>query len=350
MSLVILAPLVAAVACGGASIVPVTRATGDETSTVVFDFAERVADGRFRPDGSVYDFDSSGFSQEQLVEGWSQPERSGDRRESLAWAMARRATLNLLILDTDRKWLHFRCRPFVYDRSVQQEVAVTINGVDVGSTELQPNFTSYALAIPRSALRQGDNLVTFEFTYAEVPQEHFSTSRDRRRLAASFDYVSISASEDPPVRSGDEARSGHRAADGRLVQPNGSEVLYSVTVPADGALEYSVTEPGGSTVAATGELVIRRPATNQVLLQQRLSPGEEPWRADLSRFRRRATRSRVSWGDRGCRRQRGVGASSPSGRHRRLERVHVGTVHRHRHDARGPSRKLRWRRCDATPG
>ena len=257
----------------------------DAKRVAVLDFVDRVADGRIRPQIAGYDFSTEEHRLGLLSDGWSTPEPSPDGEVSFAWAVARKATLKLRVLNSvlnrEAAWLHFRCWPYIPQLRVQQRVRVSLNGTELGAIQARSAPHSYSLPIPERVLAVGENTLTFRFSYAETPQ---AGSNDTRTLAAAFDFVSISSSPEALPAERDVRPTTRRRVDGdRLVQPTASELVFPVIVPQRGILEYSLAP---TTTRATAELVVRRQgAAEQVILTRPTSSptlGRE--RVDLSNF------------------------------------------------------------------
>ena len=185
-------------------------------------------------------------------DGWSTPEINPADQLSFTWAIGLEATLQFYQVSRNARWLHFQCWPYVFSSTQPQSVVVTLNDVELGGVELPPGRRSYSLPVPADALTAGENTVTFRFSYAEAPQQHKEGSTDARELAAAFDYVSLSALADahPP----DMAPKEPRTTEARLEQPASSDVIFALSVPQRGELEFGIE----SSTNASAALVIRR--------------------------------------------------------------------------------------------
>ena len=246
----------------------------------VYDFAARVASGRTHVGTPGYEFGADEHRLGLLRDGWSTPEVSPENQASFTWAVGLEASLQLYHVSRNARWLHFRCWP--HGLRTDQSVIVTLNNIELGRVGLPPGRRSYSLPVLADALVVGENTVKFRFSHAEAPQQRKEDSTDARRLAAAFDYVSLStqAEAHPPDMSSNEPR----ATDGRLEQTAGSDVIFALSVPQQGELEFGIA----SSTNATAALVIRRhdeEAGEHVLFESSTTGGfRGTRRVDLSSF------------------------------------------------------------------
>ena len=278
--------LVFTVACSFSDeTVTVSRARGNAPGTLLVDFSQRPDSGVFHPDTSRYGFGTTG-AREILVEGFSTPERNG--RSEFAWAIADQARIRLRILDDDSGWLHFAAFPFVIGSSVKQTVSVRLNETAVGTVTLSPGrFADYSLPLPNGALTFGDNIITFDFSYAEAPSRMFHSATDTRTLAAAFDYIEITTNPEPADevarRTGQLERSWLTATD-RINLPSNSEVVFPIRVPAKGEIEFGlerhVDDPASVVRGEIGLRTLGGDRDEEVFFES--DSGGGPWRADLS--------------------------------------------------------------------
>jgi 4-amino-4-deoxy-L-arabinose transferase-like glycosyltransferase len=133
-------------------------------------------------------------ARQYLMKGWSFDESAGGARPfGFVWAANDDATL-LVRVENERDYqLQFRCYPFSYPGSPQQEVSVFIGDAFVQQVVLQEGWQTYTLDIPKDVLEDvapGSILLTFVFSQVAKPSEVLG-SQDSRQLAAAFDVVSL---------------------------------------------------------------------------------------------------------------------------------------------------------------
>lgn len=150
--------------------------------------------GRREVPAGRLDFDAA--SVPALAFGWSGPERTGDGT-TFVWALGRRA---ILLLRRDRAAdasLAFRAWAYA-PPGTEQRVFVRLNGEPLGDRTLAGGATEFRLAAPAALWRIGDNQVELTFSSATRPVDLETTSRDRRHLAAAFDWLAVEDSSTVP--------------------------------------------------------------------------------------------------------------------------------------------------------
>ena len=279
-------------ACGGSDgTVPLAVALGEPPGLRLIDFAARADSGVFRLARPHHDFDPTG-SRDGLLEGWSAPEPADDGNW-FAWAISARAKLQLQLFDPERTWLHFRARPFQVGPNITQTVSVGINGAAVGSVNLRPgDFKVYTFRLPQGVLTIGDNVVSFDFSYATSPNSLSSSSEDRRTLAAAFDYVATTRDSEPPKQTElDEPTEtmtlsltyGTTAEGLRL--PTNSETVFPLKVPANGSVEFGMIRHAANESPVRGEVAVRSPELGEeVFFSEQSGDESTTWRADLAQW------------------------------------------------------------------
>jgi hypothetical protein len=140
------------------------------------------------PEDYVIDFGAPN-RQFALLSGWSFDERSGDT--TFRWSNDRESSMYLYLEAITDRMLEMRLQPFIFEQSPRQTVAVHVNGRFLESLSLERGWQQYDLRVPASALRVGLNAVTFTYGYAIEPARVVPGSRDPRRLAVAFDYVTF---------------------------------------------------------------------------------------------------------------------------------------------------------------
>jgi len=144
--------------------------------------------------GHRIDFGTSA-ARTYLREGWSHDELWGtDRSLTFVWSAQRSSEFYLGVDEPTDYRLIFRCRPFVYEGSPQQEMAISIAGKPVGSVALKEGWHTYSVAVPRSLLQElapGFFRVQFSYSHVIRPSEVLKQSQDTRRLAVAFDFAML---------------------------------------------------------------------------------------------------------------------------------------------------------------
>lgn len=126
-----------------------------------------------------------------LGSGWASAEGS------LRWASATRATVTL---PSRCRKIRFRAYPLTHASLPPQTLRIVLNGLQVASLTLAPEWREYEVAVPG---RDGMNELTFEFARATAPSSLDPHAPDGRELAAMFDWIAIDEGRNtvtPPLR------------------------------------------------------------------------------------------------------------------------------------------------------
>jgi len=138
-------------------------------------------------------------ARQYLLKGWSFDESSGGAQPfGFVWAAHDETQLLLRAENTADYQLQFRCNPFSYPGSPQQELRVFIQDVLVQKVMLQKGWKTYTLDIPKTLVQKfapGTILMTFRFSHVAKPSEVLG-SQDPRQLAAAFDVVTFRKKND----------------------------------------------------------------------------------------------------------------------------------------------------------
>jgi hypothetical protein len=144
-----------------------------------------------------------------LDKGWGPPEPFG------RWVVGTHAIVTAFLPDDRPRRLMVECRRFPTDGAgAPQAIHVSLNGHEVGRTELQTGWRSLEWDLPDEALDDGANRIELDFSSAISPFD-LGRGGDHRRLAAGVRRIALT-----PVAS-DLARTDSRppsAAD-RVVVP-----------------------------------------------------------------------------------------------------------------------------------
>jgi arylsulfatase A-like enzyme len=207
-------------------------------------------------------------AEPHLVVGWSEADRlpSGD---SVAWAIARRATLRFTIREPTEGRMVIRCGiPGAEQRRVVP-IIVSLNNRRVGAMRLRSEMAEQTLRVPLIAQRAGNN----ELTLAS-PFFSFAAVRAKRPAPAMacdairFEGINADAAPRPTVTRGDDG--------GALVLPPAARVNFHLRVPAAAALAFDLPEAGNLRVALEPE------TGGEVVLHDGPAPAGE-MRNELSR-------------------------------------------------------------------
>ena len=125
-----------------------------------------------------------------LTEGWSGFETTA-AGDTFVWARAREARASVLAGAGADRLVRFRAWPFRWEGAPPQTVAVAVNGVQLTKLTLSDGPRVYAATSPAAAWKEGTNVLTFTFAYAEAPQDRIPGTGDTRTLAAAFDWIEI---------------------------------------------------------------------------------------------------------------------------------------------------------------
>jgi hypothetical protein len=134
-------------------------------------------------------FDPESTSLEALSSGWSGFERN-QQNDSFVWCAALECRLAIQLHGSRERVVRTRAWAFTYPGAPKQTVLININDVLVGSHDLA-SAESWELRVPVGVWRDGQNVIRFDFTYAESPATRIAQPADARTLAAAFDWLEI---------------------------------------------------------------------------------------------------------------------------------------------------------------
>ncbi len=275
--------LAVAPGCGGGA--PEFEPTDLADQPVIYDFSERLPAARVFRESAFVDLGTPG-ARRKLVAGWGDDETKGDGT-TYVWAVARRAELDLVVVDTAAPRLQFRAWPFWWDDAPDQIVTVFVNGRDLGSLRLEPGPRDYSLRVPRGTLVADINRVAFEFSYVEEAGAHRRPSSDHRTLAAAFDFVGCG--EKPDV-VGDEVtvQAAPMARDDAMVLAPGTGLVFAFNRTSATTLSFGLDVDGA-----------RPPEGAKIVVwsQRAGSPQVELAADDLSRVLGRRRNVRIDAGE-----------------------------------------------------
>lgn len=219
---------------------------------VVYDFIERLPAARVFEESSSVDLGSP-ESGRGLRAGWGNDERRPDGT-TYVWAVAKRAELELVVVDTAATRLYFRAWPFMWEGAPGQVVTVSVNGRRLDSARLETGPHEYSIRLPRGVLQAGVNRVVFDFAWAEPARDHRTNSSDYRTLAAAFDFVGIGG-KPRTTSSEDGGPPAPVAREGAVVLAPGSGVVYALNRTSSTELSFTLEADGAPPAVSARVLV-----------------------------------------------------------------------------------------------
>ena len=286
--------------CAGGGF-PVSEATGNGSGILLLDLVERGRGATVRLAHTGEHFESTASTASTPIAGWSAPQHAARAGLSFAWATDRRATVRLDLHDPASRWLHIRCQAVPSDAAATQTMTVTVDDEELGVADLAANrFEVHSFDLPAEVALRNAVDVTLGFAYVAPSLTYTrpagpagnpsSASGGRPEVAAACDYIAITATnEPPPPWQSPRLLQEYEARDGRLAQPAGSEVAFTLTVPADARLEYGVRagadSSGSDPSDLRAEVSIRRPGQAEDVFFHEVvadADGATRWQADLS--------------------------------------------------------------------
>lgn len=145
--------------------------------------------GRPAPQTRFLNFDPES-SAGALTSGWSGFETTGEG-DTFSWAQAREARATVVAGGAADRLVRFRTWPFRWEGAPPQTVTVAVNGVQLATWTLSDGARVYSADSPAAAWREGPNVLSFTFAYAEAPRDRIPGAADSRTLAAAFDWVEV---------------------------------------------------------------------------------------------------------------------------------------------------------------
>ena len=142
-------------------------------------------------------------------------------------------------------------------------LVVSVGERRIGAVELRPGMETFSLPVLPDVLTLGNNFLTFAFSRVKP-----RTPDDPRLLAGAFDFVELSATDDPARPVGEEVQ----AEGGDIILPRRSTLAFSLSAPPDAVFEFGAesmgppaeglvalrTEDGTERVLWTGESASRQ--------------------------------------------------------------------------------------------
>lgn len=177
-----------------------------------------------------------------MVSGWGAPETSSGG-SGFTWVVEDHAVVETELLETGFDELVFRCRPFSWDGSPEQRVAVAVNGRNLGEVVLTSGFVDSSLRLPPEVLVIGRNVVDLSFAWTASPSDHLPGNTDQRSLAAAFQWLRFGSGSTPGVEG--ETPGTPEVRGDAVAVPAATGLRYRLVAPADPVLEMDVSfEPG----------------------------------------------------------------------------------------------------------
>ncbi len=127
------------------------------------------------------DFSKSAEPERYFLQGWGLP------KDTYTWANSQSGSLLFytydILHDID---IDITCRALPSPDGLDQKTVLLLNDTEVGGFTIPPGkFETFHLSLPASALRSGQNILEFRFSYTATPEN----MSDRRTLAAVFRHI-----------------------------------------------------------------------------------------------------------------------------------------------------------------
>ncbi len=197
-----------------------------------FDFAGQLPRAAVEPETRFLDLGTR-EARASLLSGWSIDERWHDQF-SFVWAMGAAATVRFTRFAAGPFALYFRCRPIDIEGAPPQEVAILVNGTRLGVTRLKPDFDTYRMPIPATALRTGENVLELRFAHFRAEPPVPRGVPEPRRLAVAWDWIGFGVKSAPAALPAPQPS----APAGSLALPFLSRVAFDVEVPPGSVLRW----------------------------------------------------------------------------------------------------------------
>jgi len=137
----------------------------------------------------------------------------------------------------------------MHPKAPVQEVDVAVNGKPAGKWTLSEGWQEYTLSLPASMFQVGTNTVALSFAHANSPSA-VGTGVDHRKLAAAFDWLTITPTDSPATHS-----------NGRLDLALGVRTAYPLTLPPSSVLDIEMPPQDSSLVVELTDMRSRRSQT-----------------------------------------------------------------------------------------
>lgn len=211
----------------------------------VYDFARSFAAAELRYEPTRVEFAASDDISAVLLEGWSWSERSEDGTE-YRWSNRPVSTAVFYLAKRRDLEVAFRFQPFPSPSGQPQEIAVSLNGHEVETIGLGGGWSEKRVLLPMAASRVGDNRLEFRYAWTAAPAE-LGSSKDRRRLAVAWDWLSFGEREARPATAD--------ADSGLVVLPGGTRLDYFLdAVPGSRLSIPSIDLRGGTRLRLSAAL------------------------------------------------------------------------------------------------
>jgi arylsulfatase A-like enzyme len=204
---------------------------------VAFDFAAGLPRAEVRPESRLFDFGTP-EARDSLLRGWSVDE-TWEGKASFVWGLGHASSVRFYRFSSQPLRLRFRCHPVTWEGSPDQVVTTFVNRQQVGTTPLARDFGTYEVTIPGSAVRSGENLIEFRYSFSGSPPAGAGGAGEARPLAVAWDWLALQ--EIPAAAIRPEAVP--RAADGNLALPIRTRVGYFLEVHPHSRLRIEKVRP-----------------------------------------------------------------------------------------------------------
>src|SRR6202166_1593884 len=162
-----------------------------EVDCARFDFARQLPQAAVDPETRFIDLGTPA-ARPHLLAGWSIDELWRGKI-SFVWAMGDAASLRFTRFSPGPFTLYFRCRPIDLAGAPPEEVAILVNGTQVGVTRLEPDFHVYEAPVPAGVVRSGENRMELRFAHFRAEPPVPKGVAAPRRLAVAWDWIGFGA-------------------------------------------------------------------------------------------------------------------------------------------------------------
>jgi hypothetical protein len=147
-----------------------------------------VFERQFEANGRRFDFGGAELTLQG--KGWSfhEENKAGIRYQ---WAMGEQAELGLPLGSPTDSTIRFRALPFMYPDAPAQTLEVWLNDSHLATLDLPRGWSEHEVPAPVDVWSSGANILYLRFSRSTIPAELDRSSKDRRPLAAAFDYLEL---------------------------------------------------------------------------------------------------------------------------------------------------------------
>lgn len=135
-------------------------------------------------------FDFGGAEMFLQGRGWSYQEQN---KEGITyqWALGEQAELALPVSDRQESRIRFRALPFTFPEAPDQAVELWLNEDRLATVALPRGWSEHEIVVPADSWSSEANILYLRFDHSTVPAQVIPASKDRRQLAAAFDFLEL---------------------------------------------------------------------------------------------------------------------------------------------------------------